>query len=48
MIFGNRSIKQSLLILEALHMRNKRPNLNKINFETSANVFNIFSDSFHT
>ena len=26
-------------ILEAFHIRNKRPNINQINFETSANEF---------
>ena len=30
--------KQKLQILEALHIRNIKPNLNRINFETSANV----------
>ena len=30
--------KQKLQILEALHIRNIRPKLNRINFETSANV----------
>ena len=33
--------KQRLQILEALNVKNKRSNLNKINFETSAN-FLIF------
>ena len=28
---------QKLLILEALHIRNKQPNLNRISFETNAN-----------
>ena len=30
--------KQILQILEALHIRNKSANLNKINFESSTNV----------
>ena len=30
--------KQKLQILEALHIRNRQPTLNKINFKTSANV----------
>ena len=31
--------KQKLQILKALHIRNVQPKLNRINFETSANVF---------
>ena len=31
--------KQRLEILESLNIRNKRPKLNKINFETRANIF---------
>ena len=30
--------KQKLQILEALHIRNLQPTLNRINFQTSANV----------
>ena len=30
--------KQKLQILEALHIRNMQPTLNRINFQTSANV----------
>ena len=30
--------KQKLQILEALHIRNIQPKLNRINFQTSANV----------
>ena len=30
--------KQKLQILEALHIRNMQPALNRINFQTSANV----------
>ena len=30
--------KQKLQILEALHIRNMQPTLNRINFPTSANV----------
>ena len=30
--------KQKLQILEALHIRNIQPTLNRINFQTSANV----------
>ena len=30
--------KQNLQILEALHIRNIQPKLNRINFETSADV----------
>ena len=38
-ILEQQNSKQILQIVEALHLRNKSPNLNKINFEISANVF---------
>ena len=31
--------KQKLQILEVLHIRNKHPKLNRINFESRANIF---------
>ena len=34
--------KQKLQILEALHIRNMQPTLNRINFQTSANVLKCF------
>ena len=38
MILEHQNNKQKLQILEALHIRNIQPKLNRINFETSANV----------
>ena len=38
-ILEHQNNKQNLQILEALHIRNLQPALNKINFQTSANVF---------
>ena len=38
-ILEHQNNKQKLQILEALHIRNIQPKLNRINFETSANVF---------
>ena len=37
-ILEHQNNKQKLEIIEALHIRNIRPKLNRINFETSANV----------
>ena len=37
-ILEQQNNKQKLHILEALHIRNIQPKLNRINFETSANV----------
>ena len=37
-IFEHQNNKQKLQILEALHIRNMQPKLNRINFQTSANV----------
>ena len=37
-ILEHQNDKQKLQILEALHIRNMQPTLNKINFQTSANV----------
>ena len=37
-ILGHQNNKQKLQILEALHIRNMQPTLNRINFQTSANV----------
>ena len=37
-ILENQNDKQKLHILEALHIRNTQPTLNRINFQTSANV----------
>ena len=37
-ILEQQNNKQKLQILEALHIRNKQPKLNKINFEISANI----------
>ena len=37
-IFEHQNNKQKLQILEALHIRNMQPTLNRINFQTSANV----------
>ena len=37
-ILEQQNSKQRLQILEGLHIRNKRPNLKKINFETHANI----------
>ena len=37
-ILEHQNNKQKLLILEALHIRNMQPTLNRINFQTSANV----------
>ena len=37
-ILEHQNNKQKLQILEALHIRNMRPKLNRLNFETSANV----------
>ena len=38
-ILENLNNKQKLQIFEALHIRNMQPTLNRINFQTSANVF---------
>ena len=37
-ILEHQNNKQNLQILEALHIRNMQPTLNRINFQTSANV----------
>ena len=37
-ILEHQNNKQKLLIVEALHIRNVQPTLNRINFQTSANV----------
>ena len=37
-ILEHQNNKQKLQILEALHIRNLQPTLNRINFQTSANV----------
>ena len=37
-ILEHQNNEQKLQILEALHIRNIQPKLNRINFETSANV----------
>ena len=37
-ILEQQNSKQRVEILEDLHIRNKNPKLNKINFESSANV----------
>ena len=37
-ILEHQNNKQKLHILEALHIRNMQPALNRINFQTSANV----------
>ena len=37
-IVEQQNSKQRLQILEALHIRKKSSNLNKINFETNANI----------
>ena len=37
-ILEHQNHKQKLQILEALHIRNLQPTLNRINFQTSANV----------
>ena len=37
-ILEHQNNKQKLQILKALHMRNMQPTLNRINFQTSANV----------
>ena len=37
-ILEHQNNKQKLQILEALHIRNMQPTLNRINFKTSANV----------
>ena len=37
-ILEHQNTKQKLQILKALHIRNKQPTLNKINFQTSAKV----------
>ena len=37
-ILEHQNNKQKLQILEALHIRNMQPTLNRINFQTSANV----------
>ena len=39
-ILEHQNNKQKLQILEALHIRNMQPTLNRINFQTSANVLN--------
>ena len=41
-IMEQQNNKQKLQILEARHIRNIEPKLNRINFETSANVFKCF------
>ena len=38
LILEHQNNKQKLQILEALHIRNLQPTLNRINFQTSANV----------
>ena len=38
-ILEHENNKQKLQILEALHIRNMQPTLNRIDFQTSANVF---------
>ena len=37
-ILEHQNNKQKLQILKALHIRNMQPTLNRINFQTSANV----------
>ena len=37
-ILEHQNNKQNLQILEALHIRNLQPRLNRINFQTSANI----------
>ena len=37
-ILEHQNNKQKLQILEAIHIRNMQPKLNRINFQTSANV----------
>ena len=39
-ILEQQNSKQRLQILEALHIKNKSPKLNKVNFKTNANVLN--------
>ena len=41
-ILEHQNNKQKLQILEALHIRNMQPTLNRINFQTSANVFSYW------
>ena len=41
-IINKRNNKQKLQILEALHIRNMQPTLNRINFQTGANVLKCF------
>ena len=38
-ILEHQNNEQKLLILEVLHIRNMQPTLNRINFQTSGNVF---------
>ena len=38
-ILAHQNNKQKLQIIEALHIRNMQPKLNRINFQPSANVF---------
>ena len=42
-ILEHQNNKQKLQILEALHIRNMQPTLNRINFQTSANVLKCLS-----
>ena len=42
-ILEHQNNKQKLQILEALYIRNLQSALNRINFQTSANVLNVFS-----
>ena len=37
-ILEHQNNKQKLQILEALHIRNMQPTLNRVNFQTSANI----------
>ena len=41
-ILEHQNNKQKLQILEAQHIRNMQPTLNRINFQTSANVLKCF------
>ena len=40
-------IKKRLQILEAICIKNKKPNINKIEFNTYTNILNIFDNKNH-
>ena len=42
-ILEHQNNQQNLQILEAVHIRNMKPTLNRINFQTRANVLNCLS-----